>query len=399
MRGEKKFPSTRKWISECIKSGILSPTQMADAYLEHYQPKDETRKALVNRFTVAYNRMGMNKDTQTATVEEQREAEPMKDIEDYEQVIAYKQRAEEQHLTTREVKCQLSMLRDLWEIMGKTNPATWKYLDILEALKTRFKKVTDARGRTVWEKQGAVLMRLGALNRTFMGIIPKGFSGSLRREAGELKDYFTFEEVDLFIENLQDTEEMPKESWEALFTAQINMGCREGSHMETGILSLRWENIDFNRKRCSLLEKGKKGFARRRWQNLPLALFPWLHGFEKLWIWKTKSGNPTSGRAFPVNYKQYCDQFNRTRKACNSRISSDKETFVPHVLRKTHAQWLVKLWTPIELICGQFPDGYFGVGWDSPQILLRYYVTLEGEQFDKAEKVQAERMKLLGLIQ
>lgn len=381
-----------------MKEGICSPTQIADAFLVRYMPKDITRATLVNRFNVACHRLGLDKTVAAEQVEEQQQAEPMKDIEEYEQVKAYKRRAEEQHLTEREQSTVLISLRDLWEMMGKTNPESWTYEEILERLKlSGFKKITDVRGRTVWEHQAAVLQRLGALNRMFAGIIPKGFSGSLRREAGELKDYFSFEEVELFLSNLTDTTELSKEGWLALFTAQLNLGCREGSHMETGILSLRWEDIDFKTRRTSLLEKGKKGFARRRWVNLPLDLFTWLHGFEHLFNYWDICGQLESGRVFPIRYELYIEQFNRTRKLCNSRISGDKETFVPHVLRKTHAQWLVKLWTPIELICGQFPNGYYGVGWDSPQILLKYYVTLEGEQFEKSNQVQQARMIVLGL--
>ena len=105
------------------------------------------------------------------------------------------------------------------------------------------------------------------------------------------------------------------------------------------------------------------------------------------------------GPAFPgVFYKEYSAQFHETRSRCNGRISGDKETMKPHIFRKTHGQWLVKLWVPVEQICGIFPDGYFGVGWDNPKILLKYYVTLEDEQRFKAEQQAAERMQALHLV-
>ncbi len=104
------------------------------------------------------------------------------------------------------------------------------------------------------------------------------------------------------------------------------------------------------------------------------------------------------GPAFPLVYAEYLQLFHETRRRCNGRISKDKETMRPHVLRRTHAQWLVKLWVPIEQICGLFPDGHFGVGWDNPKILLKYYVTLEDEQRFKAEQQAIDRMKMLGLV-
>ena len=105
-----------------------------------------------------------------------------------------------------------------------------------------------------------------------------------------------------------------------------------------------------------------------------------------------------SGRVFPVHYETYQTHFHDTRRKCKGRISGNKETLKPHILRKTHAQWEVKFWVPLQDICGQFPDGFFGVGWDNPQILLKYYVTLESEATEKAFIQANERMIKLGVI-
>ncbi len=70
----------------------------------------------------------------------------------------------------------------------------------------------------------------------------------------------------------------------------------------------------------------------------------------------------------------------------------------PHVLRRTHAQWCVKLRIPLERICGQFPEGRFGVGWDNPTILLKYYVTLETDEEEEIIVKAKARMEKLGLV-
>lgn len=407
--GRKKIPKVSEFVSKCLEQGIVSPSQMKEEYETKYG-KNLTDTA----FTMALKRAGITRQTRISIAKVYGEKENGRDIEAYEQVQNYILASEEARLTRGQIEATKKELRRLWELMGKTNPNTWKYDEIMAVLKEHYKKVEDDRGRIVWEQPSTILGMLGAFNRCFHGILPKGWSQGLSREAGELKDFLTFKEFDAFMLNIDAPQQkldhakteqwyraalikMPREGWDALFPTQVNLGAREGGSEETGILSLKWEDIDWKNKRCSLLEKGKRGHARRRWQNLPLDLFPWLHGFEKLLVYWDKCGRPSQGRVFPVYYGEYNAVFHNTRKACNGRIAGDKETFVPHVLRKTHAQWLVKLWTPIELICGQFPNGYFGVGWDSPEVLLKYYITLEGEQFERAEKIQAERMEKLGL--
>ena len=164
-----------------------------------------------------------------------------------------------------------------------------------------------------------------------------------------------------------------------------------------GILGLTWENIQFNDKRCTAIEKGGRGNASRKWLHVPLNLFPWLNGWNLMKEWFIVSGSPTTGRCFPVRYETYLNYFHKTRRACNGRISGDKETFRPHIFRKSHAQWLRKLRVPLEIIGGAFPDGYYGVGWDDVDIIRKYYVSIEPEEYDEAQQKAETRMKALGL--
>lgn len=120
---------------------------------------------------------------------------------------------------------------------------------------------------------------------------------------------------------------------------------------------------------------------------------------EKKFGYRPTNDRHESGNVFGVSYRAYIAQFHYTRKKCSGRIAGTKETFKPHILRKTHAQWEVSyLWLPLQDICGQFPNGRYGVGWDNPQILLKYYVTLDAEAQEKADKQAHERMIKLGFV-
>jgi hypothetical protein len=48
-------------------------------------------------------------------------------------------------------------------------------------------------------------------------------------------------------------------------------------------------------------------------------------------------------------------------------------------------------------ICGDFPNGRNGVGWDNPKILLDFYVEVEEDEYEETDKKAAERMVKLGL--
>ena len=113
--------------------------------------------------------------------------------------------------------------------------------------------------------------------------------------------------------------------------------------------------------------------------------------------WHKQSGVATVGYVFPVIYQEYLNKFHSTLKRCGGRLASDLETLKPHIMRKTHAQWCAKLRVPIQWVCGQFPDGWFGVGWDDPKVLLDYYMTLEDDERFEVENKAHDRMNGLGL--
>ena len=397
------------FIQSCLEKGIVRPVDMKAEYEILYP---QVKKKTLEAYAWHCKRLGFTKDVRDARAIDVARRDAQMHILDYPEVEKYVLAAGEGRVLERQIEAQKRNITKVWEMMNRTNPHNWTYQNVLKALDEKFPKIVDARGRTTRTKPTAALVLLCAVNTFFPGILPKGFGSGLVREAGELKDHFTFAEFDLFCENLMDTRHLTLEGWDALYKAQVNLGCREGtqtiadgSQSRNGILSLQWDDIDYSLRRCSLHEKGGRGKAGRVWVNLPLDLFPWICGWDALILYHQKRFGyvPTNERhaqgvVFPIHYQEYLDQFHDTRRRCNGRISGKKETLKPHILRKTHGQWLVKLWVPIEQICGIFPDGYFGVGWDNPKILLKYYVTLEDEQRFKAEQQAVERMKALHLF-
>lgn len=406
---QRKAPKLKAFIQSCMEKGIVRPVDMKAEYEALYPI---AKKKTLEAYSFHCKNLGFTKDVRDQKAIGVARREAQKHILDYAEVNKYVLAAGESRIQEGRIDDVKEDLTKIWNMLGRTDPHTWDYSTLLRMLNERFPKVVDCRGRVTRTKPAAALKLLCAVNTVFPGILPKGFGSGLVREAGELKDYFTFAEFDLFCDNLMDTCSLGVEGWLALFTAQVNMGCREGtqitadkSRTRNGILSLQWEDIDYSQRRCNLHEKGGRGKASRVWQNLPLDLFPWIHGWDALMLYHQKwyryvptNERHETGSAFPVLYKEYLRQFHDIRRRCNGRISGDKETLKPHIFRKTHGQWLVKLWIPIEQICGLFPDGYFGVGWDNPKILLKYYVTLEDEQRFKAERQAAERMRALNLL-
>jgi hypothetical protein len=390
------------FIQKMLSQGIVKPSEIK-AEFERQYPSQKPKS--LDCFCKALKRKGWTKEKRAIEAVNVVRKQEGKHILDYEEIAKYKLNARVGHVQASQVDRQCQSLVTMWELMGRTDPHTWTYEGVINAIATKypFVKVNDVE---VFSKKGAVRLLLSAVNTMFPSILPKGWYGNFSRKKGELKDYFTFEEFDLFIAQLTDTQDMSLEGWRALFKAQVNMGCREGVSGRTGIVSLSWENIDYEQKRCSLHEKGGRGDSGRLWKNLPLDLFPWLNGWNDLMLYHVKrfgyepsNDRHETGKCFQVDYEVYSTMFKETRKKVEGRISGNKETLRPHILRKTHAQWLCKLWVPIEEICGQFPDGYFGVGWDNPQILLGYYITLESERREIVQKTANQRMIKLGVVE
>jgi hypothetical protein len=404
-----KVPKVTDYIDECLKTGITKPTDMQTLYNVKYR-KTKTLAC----FCMALNRKDMNKTKRDGIDKQQRETEreaqskkDQTDILDYPEVQSYKMAAETGRVQRIQIERQMTNLHRLWELMNRTDPHTWTYLDILTGIEKEFKKVVDTRGRTVYEKPTIVSKLLSSYNSMFPGHLPKGWGTTLcKHDAGELKDYFTFEEYDLFIAGLGFTLDMSTLGYQACFKAQVNMGSREGKGLDqgNGILGLRWENIDYEARRAKLNEKGGRGKAGRIWQHVPLDLFKWLHGWDDLiryhnerYGYEPTNNQHAEGRCFPVTYDVYRHMFHIARKQANGRISGSSDTMRPHIMRKTHAQWCKKLKIPLECVCGIFPDGWFGVGWDNPEIVLKYYMSIDETDIQDAQQLANDRIKALGL--
>lgn len=406
--GRKKILRTRQFVEECMKEEIFSPSEMSRRWNRKYGLEGDKQKT-PEAFTMAMRRMGITAQKRLNLKHEAVKETEVKDIEDYPEVKRYLGFSDFQQISQQQKYRTLLNLRRLWKMMGKTNPNTWEFApnapedrNLIACLKKYIG--LDENGQ--WKRPNMILQLLGAYNRCFQGRLPKGYSTGLKREAGELKDFFEFDEFNEFIGNLTDTPKMSMEGWEALYKAQVNMGCREGTKGNTGIVSLRWEKINYKTRRCKIRDKGKKGKPARLWTQVPLDLFYWIGGWEALMKWhKQQYGyRPTqekhaTGKCFPIKYHHYNKMFHNTRHRCNNRISQDLETMKPHIFRKTHAQWAKRIGVSLENFCGNTESspciGRYGVGWDDPKIPLRYYLTPEPEEYiEQDQKIQRRLEKL-----
>lgn len=389
---------TSKFVEECLAQGMTSPS-LIQAELE----KRTGKKVSDNAITMAIKRSGVDRKALEQKITKERN----KDILEHQRVKDYLMQSRVSGITERQKNTQIKNIQTVWDLMSHAAPESWTYEGVINAISTLVpSKTDDATGKIVFEKPSVVEKYLSAVSTFFPNVLPKGWGTGLRGQAGENKDYLTFSEYALFIESIQDTEKLSLEGWRTCFKIQVNGGMREGTRGITGIVSLMWENIDYETRRCSIRDKGGKGHAARLWKNVPLDLFPWLNGWAELinyhkqcFGYEPTNEKHATGRVFPIKYEHYRRVFHSTRKRCNSRIAGDLEkTMHPHVIRMTHAQWLVKLRVPLERICGQFPDGRYGVGWDNPLILLKYYVTLETDEEDEINNRAQSRMEKLGLV-
>ena len=253
----KKILSTRQFVEGCMKEEIFSPSEMSRKWNRRYGLEGKEKAKTPEAFTKVMRRMGISAKKRLELKHEARRQTKVKDIEEYEEVqeyIAFSKGVS--GIQKRQIKRTLIDLRQLWEWMSFINPQTWKLSSLIQCLEKYISK--DHNGK--WSKPAKVLNLLGAYNRTFQGHLPKGWSMGLKREAGELKDFMEFEEFNEFCNNLFNTLGMSKIGWEALYKAQLNMACREGGSTKerTGILSLRWKDINYNTRRCQIRDKGKK---------------------------------------------------------------------------------------------------------------------------------------------
>lgn len=402
---KRKRKKIKEFVEECLKKGIASPSEMRDLYNEAYprKVKGELKPYSSDAFEKAISRLGVTPEKRLQIKHEAVKSKELKDIEDYEEVKNYLDGAVFQQIGKRQTVRTLVNLRQLWEwcsAEGYPNPREWNMSILVQVLDKYVGRDEDGQ----WLKRGTVLTRLGAFNRVFMGRLPKGYSMKLKRPAGELKDFFEFEELNEFISMLEDTPNLSLEGWKALFLAQVNMGCREGVNLKTGILSLKWEDIDYKTKRCKVRDKGSKGKPARLWTQVPLDLFEWLGGWEALiryheWSYgyRPTQAKHETGRCFPVNYNYYLAMFTKARRKCKSRISQNSETMRPHIFRKTHGQYCKRIGVSLENICGdttaEVSEGRYGVGWTDPKVPLRYYLTKEAYEYEEQDQKIAKRLK------
>lgn len=399
----------RQFVEECLKEKIFSPSEMSRRWNKKYGLEGKEKAKTPEAFTKAMRRMGISAKRRLELKHEAIKETEVRDIEDYPEVKRYLGFSDFQQIGVAQKKRTLKYLRELWNLMGRTNPNTWEFnpdapedRNLIACLKEHIG--LDERGQ--WKRPNQILQLLGAFNRTFQGYLPKGWSMGLKREAGELKDFMEFEEFNDFINNLIDIPSMNKEGWEACYKAQVNSGAREGANRKTGILSLRWENINYNTRRCSIRDKGKKGKPARLWTQVPLDMFYWIDGWNALIKWHEQryGYRPTqeqhaTGRCFPVKYDAYRYVFHKARHQCNSRISQDLETMRPHIFRMTHAQWTKRIGVSLENLCGNTESspciGRYGVGWDDPKVPLKYYLTSEPEEYIEQDRKIEQRLEKL----
>lgn len=408
----KKIQKVRDFVKQCLDEGITSPAKMASKFNETYGLKGTDNERTNEAFTMAMRRMGISAKKRLDLKHEAMKETEFKDIEDYPEVKRYLGFSDFQQIGEAQKKNTLRYLRELWQAMGCTDPKTWRFEgDAPEEynLILCLKKLVGQNELGQWKRPSMILSLLGAYNRTFQGYLPKGWSMGLKRDAGELKDFMEFKEFDEYIISLIDTPQMSKEGWEALFKGEVNSGARGGAKSTrdkslTGILSLKWENINYNEKRCSIRDKGKKGKPARLWKEVPLDLFYWVNGWEALEKWHEQryGYRPTQerhakGRCFPVGYTDYRRMFHNNRHRCNNRLAQDLETMRPHIFRKTHAQWCKRIGISLENLCGNPKDniGRYGVGWDDPKVPLAYYLTPEPEEYiEQDQKIEQRLQKL-----
>lgn len=406
MGSRRKLPKVRDFVKACIEKEVLSPSKMRDIYNEKYPSKVKgvLKPKTADAFRKAIRRLGISAEKRLELKHEAQKSKELRDIEEYEEVQRYldHSRYSTAPIGEAQIDKTLKDLRTLWNMMsemGYPNPRDWDIKKLGQCMEKYIGK--DGEG---WKHKNKILRYYGAFNRCFQGKLPKSWSTGLKRPAGELKDFMEYEESAEFCCNIRDTMNMSKEGWEALFKTQLNLGCREGTKLNTGILSLKWENIDYNSRRCKIRDKGKKGQPARLWIGVPLDLFPWINGWEALMKWHEQryGYRPTQtkhavGRCFPVDYNQYRVQFHNIRHRCDSRINQDLETMKPHIFRKTHGQYCKRIGVNLEHICGDTTsdvcEGRYGVGWTKPEIALKFYLTKEEWEYAEQDQKIKERLK------
>jgi integrase len=168
------------------------------------------------------------------------------------------------------------------------------------------------------------------------------------------------------IERLIRATENPRDR--ALILTHYESGCRIGE-----ILSLRIENVSFDRDGAVLVVNGKTGSRRVRIVVARHALSQWLAmhpkgGDPNSYVWL---GVGTVGRHKPLNY----ESVRRIYRNLTKRTGVEKRVYT-HLFRHTRATELAKSLTEAEL------KEY--LGWVQDSRMASHYVYLSGRDIDAA---------------
>jgi hypothetical protein len=213
MSRREKIPKVRDFVKACIDKGILSPSKMRDIYNEKYprKVKGMLKPKTSDAFRKAIRRLGISAEKRLELKHEAKKSKELRDIEAYEEVQAYLDHSKygSSPIGTGQVRKTLHYLRKLWKWMseeGYPNPRDWNIKLLGKCMEKNVGK--DEQGQ--WKSKSTLLELYGAYNRCFQGKLPKGWSSGLKRPAGELKDFFEYEELAEFLSKLCDTRTLSK---------------------------------------------------------------------------------------------------------------------------------------------------------------------------------------------
>jgi hypothetical protein len=227
--------------------------------------KDLGRNCSLQNVSQVLKRMQLDAKARQDIIVKRAKIEAGKDISEYQEIKNYLIQSELNNTTILHVNSQKKNIRKVWELMGRTDPHTWHYEGLIAKLKTIYPVQADNRGRMVFNHPHAVENLLSAVNTMFPSILPKNWYKAFALEKHARFNYFRFDEWNAFIEAQEATLEMSRLGWQTMFTIQVNASCREGTRGKTGIVSLKWQDIDYDTKRCQIADKGG---AWSRWKGL-----------------------------------------------------------------------------------------------------------------------------------
>jgi hypothetical protein len=306
-----------------------------------------------------------------------------KNFVEYEMVQKWIQRLQSERVVSwKERLCQAQRV---WLILQKKDPARWTVDDIkLRAIPELRKKA-----RSVF----TYLVSVRSLRPDFKPII------STKREKYPVNTAWKgkFEKLNdnnrVLLKKFLDTGDLEAQT---LKHVHITLGCREGSRNFNewrlgrieeekigGLLGLRWEKVNWNRKAIDVYEsKTGGGFE---WQDCPLDLFgdACFSFLQQYW---EQRGRPATGRIFDSGVTRLRDIYKEVSEAVGMQIN-------PHMARKIHASLCHDADIPLEIVAGDAPHGLVGVGWEDLTTLKKFYLAYSRKTV-QAAKDQCRQLSL-----